>query len=460
MNKPLLHQNHRRPITRRELLAQGFIAGSATLLAPTLFGSLLSRAARAQGMTTLPFMVFDMAGGAGLPGNFLVGKTGGPEDLLTSYDLLGWNPRIGNALDKSFGLPMAGGNVSRILQGITTTSSAEARAFTRMGSLLHFAQDDTSSNQLSAVAMIARGGYKTTILSKALGQRTNVSGGNSDIVRNGSADAAFKPLVVGKVGDVVDAVGFGQVFSTYKPEVVKAMAQGMSDLTGEHVPEIRQRTRGDRLAELSQAAYEKNATDTASGSSMDPRQQTITQQVYQINAGTQPNDVRAITATIALNAINGNAGPGVITVGGCDYHDGTQTTGDAKDLEMGQHIGRAIETAHRLKQPFFFNLITDGGVYSRRGSRNWQGDDGTKCMSVIGMYNPAGAPAMRRIQVGSYTDGQGVDRTTVIGASPAKAAYAVLANWLSAQGRLGEFERIAPAGVFSRTELESVLIFG
>src|SRR5690349_5557456 len=108
-NKPLLHNDHPRPVTRRELLAQGFIGFSAMATMPTLAG-LLSTRAMAMNMecggaveTYLPFMVFDMAGGAALPANFLVGRQGGATDLLGNYNLLGWDPRAAGAIDSRFG---------------------------------------------------------------------------------------------------------------------------------------------------------------------------------------------------------------------------------------------------------------------------------------------------------------------------------------------------------------------
>ena len=48
LNEPFLHQDHPRPRTRREFLAQGFLTGAGTVIAPTLAGMLAyPRAARA-----------------------------------------------------------------------------------------------------------------------------------------------------------------------------------------------------------------------------------------------------------------------------------------------------------------------------------------------------------------------------------------------------------------------------
>src|SRR5262249_19639964 len=146
-----------------------------------------------------------------------------------------------------------------------------------------------------------------------------------------------------------------------------------------------------------------------------------------------------------------------------DYHNLGQQAADAKDREMGIQIGRAVELAHRLKKPLFFQLLTDGGVSASSGTRDWEADSNVRSLTVIGSYHPTRAPEQRRFQVGEYTDkgivnqenplvGGGVD------AAPAKVAHAVLANYLSACGRLSEYEKAG--GMFRNSDLDQVLIFG
>ncbi|HEY8941679.1 MAG TPA: hypothetical protein VIM59_15875, partial [Cellvibrio sp.] len=85
---PLLLNNHRRPITRREMIAQGFKLGSGTLIGGSLFSILTQpgyaaevglsadiAAVRdacgiaAQGAGKIPFICFDLAGGANFAGS-------------------------------------------------------------------------------------------------------------------------------------------------------------------------------------------------------------------------------------------------------------------------------------------------------------------------------------------------------------------------------------------------------
>ncbi len=458
MNKPLRHQDHPRPVTRRELLAQGFLGFSAVATMPTLAGLMSTRAfamdCGGPVESYLPFMVFDMAGGAALPANFLVGGQGGPQDLLMNYNLLGWDPRASASLDMRFGIPMAA-SYSTLLAGILQTASAPAQANLRMGSFAHFARDDTSGNQLSAVSLVARTGYRGLIVPKGVGTRSSDSGGNSDVV---GRDPALRPLAVTRVADILNSVSFGAAFTGLNAAAITAMARGAMNVGSDQLSRLPAGSDTDTLSELARCGYEQNLGYTQGTAGLDPRNNAQMRAIYQIAQNTADNTEDVVAAAIAMNVMTGNSGPGIFTLGGCDYHDGTQTTGDAKDLSMGRQIGRAVEVAHQTRKPLFFQLLTDGGTYAREGTRMWRGDAGDKCMTVIGFYDPNGPREMRRQQVGWYTNGQGAEQNTFIGSEPAKVACAVFANYLNVTGRLGDFERYAP-GVFSTRELDESLIF-
>ena len=102
LNEPLRHPDHRRPVTRRDFLAQGFISGSAVVAGGSVF-ALFANPRQAQatlasdiaalatscgivaGAGLIPFIAFDLAGGANIAGsNVLVGQGGGQLDLLSS----------------------------------------------------------------------------------------------------------------------------------------------------------------------------------------------------------------------------------------------------------------------------------------------------------------------------------------------------------------------------------------
>src|SRR5574342_171557 len=140
---PYRHADHPRPITRRQFLAQGFLSGSAMVIAPSLAGFFRSSAAQAQALDCglgfsptgrIPFMVFDLAGGASTAGsNVLVGKQGGQLDLLSvdGYGRLGIPPAMTPQSDPLMADPELGlvfHGDSAILRGIRLRTTATTRA--------------------------------------------------------------------------------------------------------------------------------------------------------------------------------------------------------------------------------------------------------------------------------------------------------------------------------------------
>ena len=462
-SKPLIiPDGHTAPVTRRDFLKYGVIPFAGSLLAPSLLSQILfqgkalaqdSQCGSASSNAYMPFLIFDMAGGAALPGNFLVGKKGGPEDLMSSYDTLGWNPKAANAVDTSFGLPMAR-NQSQILAGIRQTASTQALALLKMGSFCHFSLDDTGSNKTSALSLIARAGLQGKFLQTGVGTRNTLSGGNSDVALQ---ETLYKPTFVQSILDIQSSVSSGSAFNDLSEDEIKALNRAIYEMSATQIRQFNGLTEVQKLSQLAGCGYKSNLAIGKIVTELSPLSNQNAVQVYQINQN-NPTNENSVFASVAYNVIQGHTGPGVITIGGCDYHDGSQTTGDGKDREMGQQIGRAVELAYRLQKPLFFQLLTDGGVSSTPGTRNWTSDSNLRSMTVIGYFNPKRAPEQRRVQVGEYTDGQTVNQNTLVGDEPSKVANAVLANYLSACGKINEFEKVAQT-VFRNSDLDSILIF-
>src|SRR6516164_10202803 len=105
--EPLRHENHPRPRTRREFIAAGMLSGPAMVVGPAWLGALL-KANRANAAAPpldpditallagaecnipasgvgLPFICFDLAGGANLVGSeVIVGQQGGQSNFLST----------------------------------------------------------------------------------------------------------------------------------------------------------------------------------------------------------------------------------------------------------------------------------------------------------------------------------------------------------------------------------------
>src|SRR3989475_5190494 len=130
LGEPILHDNHPRPVTRRDFVAAGFLSGPALVIGPAWLGALLG-ASRANAALSpdiqallaagqcnvptasggLPFICFDLAGGANLVGSeVLVGVQGGQSNFLSTagYGKLGLPgnmvPSSSANIDASLGL--------------------------------------------------------------------------------------------------------------------------------------------------------------------------------------------------------------------------------------------------------------------------------------------------------------------------------------------------------------------
>ena len=107
LNDPLRHADHPRPTTRRDFLKQGFITGTGSVLTGGAFGLFsnpreayaavssdlealatdvgCSLGGVADGTAKIPFICFDLAGGANFASsNVLVGQGLGQMDLLST----------------------------------------------------------------------------------------------------------------------------------------------------------------------------------------------------------------------------------------------------------------------------------------------------------------------------------------------------------------------------------------
>src|SRR5882672_10890879 len=153
LNEPLRHPDHPRPVTRREFLAQGFITGSIAFAGASAF-SLFADPRKAYaalspdiaalknspcnivpGAGKIPFICFDLAGGANIAGsNVLVGQQGGQLDLLSTagYSKLGLPGNMTpassttNFVNTQFGLAFH--SDSAFLRGMLTRASATTMA--------------------------------------------------------------------------------------------------------------------------------------------------------------------------------------------------------------------------------------------------------------------------------------------------------------------------------------------
>jgi hypothetical protein len=468
--------HHGPPVTRRDFLARGLVSLSTVAVTPSILGfaGLAASRARAAEVCTpsgwapgaIPYLVFDLPGGAALQGNFLVGKAGGPEDLLPSYSDLGWDPRAAGAIDRRFGLPMAA-NASKIFQGIIEKASPAAQAGLKMASICHQSQSDSALNNNSAILLVTRAGVFGSQFAAGLGTSNSFSGGGTI---GPYADPAIKPLHVTRFEDLAGALAFGNAFSqgagaSISNSLLNAVIKAATNMSAEQSAKLASMNLGSQFSNLFNCGMQKNLSMTAASSiNIDPRQSAEMCAAFGISTNTASGDKNVVIATIVYNALKGYTGPGAIantSSGGFDYHLGMAAPADAADLEAGRTIGMAVEAAYRLNQPFMFQIVSDGGVRGPGGgSRDWHSDTNDS-MTIVGYYNPNGVSTRPLVQLGNYTNGQGADGSTIIGSNTSRVAFAVLANYLNVIGKLGDFRKYVSESEFPTPPggMDTILFF-
>src|SRR5271168_2573732 len=234
LHEPLRLQEHPRPRTRREFLAQSFITGSAWVVGPSLLAmlaapryahatlagdiqSLLQPCSITTGAGKIPFICFDLAGGGNIAGsNVLVGGPKGQLDFLSvaGYNKLGLpgtmvpNPSTtGNFIDASFGLRYH--SDSAHLRGMKLRASAQAMAGTNGTVIPALSQNDTNTNPHNPMYAIYEYGARGGLLN-LIGSESSMSGGNSMAPPTMVISAAM-PTKVSSPADTQGLVSTGQL---------------------------------------------------------------------------------------------------------------------------------------------------------------------------------------------------------------------------------------------------------
>jgi hypothetical protein len=467
LHEPLRHPDHSRPRTRREFVAQGFMTGAASVVAPTLLGMLgnprmargttllaqdMQDAVKACGITTgagkIPFICFDLAGGGNIAGsNVLVGGPKGQLDFLSvaGYNKLGLpgtmvpNPSTtGNFIDSSLGLRFH--SDSAHLRGIMTRVKNATVKTNTMGTVIPaLSQNDTNVNPHNPMYAIWQYGARGGLLD-LIGSDSSMSGGNSmapmtmmipsatpvkisssqdsqGLVSTGQLTTLLPPPVPGGPNpDVVNVMESMKRISDAKYSKVQAYTDPTANATalggminGQPVP-------GIQACGYTKSAYVVDQYGSPSAVNPDVDPNIVGASGIFTTAEYQSNNDYQKTAAIMKLVIDGNAAAGTIEMGGFDYHSGNRADGEAKDFNVGVCIGACLEYAARKNKPVMIYVFSDGSLTSTgmadnsvdgRGKLGWQGDNSSVSSTFFLAYSPTGRPALRNgtagQQIGYYT---------------------------------------------------------
>lgn len=479
---PMYHENHAKPVSRRELLGQGFLGMSASVMMPSLLSMIEGRAygaeelvcsAPAAATRNVPFLIFDLAGGGNIPGSgVMVGKRNGQKDFLTTYTSLGlpdgMHPKNAGQLNEEFGLAFH--NDSGFLRGLQSTTTPDIRARIDGAIFCTSSNDDTQNNPHNPAYLIAKAGARGDLVT-LLGSTTSPSGGNS-IAPADSINPAIRPVQVARPADVLGLVNPGKLATLLTPDDVKKILAATRKMSKAKLAMFQNKDLPNQLKDLVECGYVQSSDlmTKFTPARVDPSQDADVNAVFTALA---TNAEQARVGSIAAMVIQGYAGAGTISRGGYDYHNGSRATGETKQFEVGALIGQAISLAARKKSDLMIYVYTDGGVVSNgtldnsaggRGKGVWTADSGQRSATFTIVYKHSDAAVRPEIrnglrQIGAFRDTGGVDEeASKIGASVDLCAKAVVANYLALHGKEGMLAQVLGSDPFG-ADLDKILAF-
>jgi len=533
---PLKFEDHGYPLSRRQFIRQGFATGSATILSGGVF-SLFSNPSAAMSMiapdlqdlaanincslgglgagASVPFICFDLAGGANLAGsNVLVGQGAGQRDFLSTagYSKLGvpgdmipglddtditlLNSSNGDFTNSQLNLEFHAD--SAMLKGILEKGGAAIGNCD--GCVIPARSDnDTGNNPHNPLYGIAMSGARGTVVD-LIGSRSSDSGGNS-MAPAFQIDPEFRPTKVDRPTDVTGMVDVGDLTAILGADDVTAVMESIARVSHKKLQlgTIDTGLSNDLIIkDMVRCGYLKAAdiADRFAGVEVDP---TLDLDIQSIFSAPEFNDREfRKTASVMKMVLKGYAAGGCITMGGYDYHTGDRVTGENRDLRAGRCIGACLEYARRLDKPLMIYVFSDGSVFSNGnrdgsaapnngtdangnetlgggGKGQWTGDNSSTACSFFLVFDPNGAPALSSNGLASEFHRQigrmSADASVVTSATPAAnnvnlLVNMILLNYMAVNGQvspgnLANFKNTFPShGLGSDASLNNYIAFG
>lgn len=507
VNAPLKHSDHSLPKSRREFIAQGFMAGGASVFGTSALGLFANpRSAQAalssdlealkascgiatQGAGKIPFICFDLAGGANIAGsNVLIGRNGGQKDALTTagYSKLGLPadmiPTAPNAATASGDhinedLGLAFHSDSAFLRGILERTSASTQLGINGAVIPARSENDTGNNPHNPMYGIYRAGADGSLLS-LIGSRSSESGGNSmapmDLI-----DSSVRPTKVDRPSDVTGLVDVGDLIGLLNQDdavAVMESIQRVSNRKMDQVAAFNEVTANDVVEDLVRCGYVKSADiadrfgdPTTLNPELDP-DIVGPAGIFSAEEFNSDGEFRKAASVMKL-VINGFAGAGTITMGGFDYHTGERGTGERRDLRAGRCMGACLEYAAKIGVPLMMYVCSDGSVASNGridnsmdggGKGEWTGDNQSTAAAFYLVYDPTGRPTAIRNQIGYMRSDASVETASSPAANNVNLlVQSVLLNYMAMHGEEGNFSaRFPNHGLGNSTLQDSLMGFG
>lgn len=512
LDEPLLYADHR-PMSRRSFISQGLATGVASVMGGSVLGLFANPQKAAASLSSdvldvlnntcggissanrIPFICFDLAGGANIAGsNVLVGKQGGQLDFLSTagYSKQGLPgdmiPQVADAqtgqtdfVDTQLGLAFH--TDSGFLRGILEKVSPDTISRINGAVIPARSENDTGNNPHNPMYGIHMAGGDGELVT-LVGSRSSDSGGNSESPLS-MINPEVRPTKVDRSSDVTGLVDTGDLVGLLSQQDTVAVMESVYRISQQKLGAVNtQITADDVVKDLVRCGYIK-AADLAdrfgNPADLDPVADPDLvgpAGVFSIDEFNSDGEFEK-TASIAKLVINGYSAAGTITMGGYDYHTGDRATGELRDLRAGRCMGACLEYAARVGKPLMMYVYSDGSVFSNgstddsvdgRGKGVWTGDNQQTAGSFFLVYNPG----MRAVLMGATENEQAMhqqlgymrDSGDVETASSPAAnnvnllVETVVLNFLALHNLQGEFENIFPNhGLGSVTSRDNLTAF-
>jgi len=492
---PQLHGDHPRPVTRRQFVAQGFMSGAAYTVggAAGLFGapafglstdldSLLATPCNiTDGAGKIPFICFDLAGGANIAGsNVLVGKEGGQQDFVSTqgYEKMGLpgdmipslNDPISGESYANFDLGLGFHLDSAFRRGIMSVVSPTTAANINGAVIPARSDNDTGNNPHNPMYGIARAGAKGSILTLTGSENTD-SGGNSMLPAM-LYDAELRPTKVDRPSDVVNLVDTGDLVGILSKDDATAVMESIYRLSDAKVANVNTQIAADTAIKQAVRCGYLKAADIAErfgGTPIDPGLDpnivaddgTGIFTTAEFTAGGRDGGEFRKTASVMKLVLNGFAGAGTVEMGGYDYHGGARAEGEVKDFRAGRCMGACLEYASRLGKPLMMYVFSDGSLSSNgtidnsvegRGKGEWSSDNSSTAAAFFLVYNPTRRPTlmgatldeqMQHQQIGYMDAGGSVQRAATPMANNVNLLVnSVILNYMALHNDIAGFDTL------------------
>lgn len=479
--------NHK-PLTRRDLIGQGFLAGYGVMLTPSVLSYAQTGAegcsdnggSLAAYQEHMIYAQLELAGGSSITKYFYPHGEGNKPLPAGGLNQLAVTRTTGAVDAKSFGIPLWRDHA--FFLGLWAGTTPVVRALMSGAGVASTSNDDNAGNMHNGTEILIKAGVSGAML-KASGTEeakngarsmtpANWVGGEAATVINSEADArglmeavALANALPGR-GEAIVKAARTMSESRLKTFSSQSLAKQIRDLircnyvSAESVAAtsladtVDYTKDPDLLADLALSLDTANNPTPPGRTPATPTPNPVGYATEAVNAG----DTRAMLSQLYL-ALTGNGNILNIVLGGYDYHQQDVSQNNQKDFNVGLLAGRYFSAVHYYNKKHDFNraaslcIVTDGAagglgaqnagnVVLGDGDNTAGGDRGEGSGAFWLCYTPDQRLALLKPnvkQINFFTPGGGVGRTgphAAVADSASAKIQAMLMNLLYIDGKV------------------------